>query len=135
MNYRRIAGFSLCILLALIVPGTILAALLGWSPSLFGDGSMAMTGNFRLLEYALIGFAATFVYVWFLWPITKRLFAHALIAFLVVEALLLVCGLLLGGSIPGVFAVRAFLTDALYAVVGWVLVYGWRAAMKKGALA
>ena len=135
MNYRRIAVFSLCILLALIVPGTILAALLGWSPSLIGDGSMAMKGNFRLLEYVLTGFAVTFAYTWFLWPITKRLFAHALSAFLAVEALLLVCGLLLGDSITEVFVAPAFFTDALYAAIGWVLVYGWRAAMRKGALA
>lgn len=126
MIYRRMAIFSFLVLLALLVPGVALAAMLGWKPLLFGHNPEQSGANFRLIEIALTGPTASLVYVWFLWPVTKRLVAHALIVFLAVEAMQLLAGLVVGDSVADAFVWQAFLVDALYAAIGLSLVSGSR---------
>lgn len=54
MIYRR-AMFSFLVLLALLVPGVALAAMLGWRPSLIGHSPDQSGANFRLIEIAITG--------------------------------------------------------------------------------
>lgn len=68
------------------------------------------------------GAAVSLAYVWFLWPIAKKLFVHAAIVFFAVEALQFIAGLVLGDAIADAFVWQAFLTDALYAAIGALLV-------------
>lgn len=124
--YLRMAMFSLLVLLAMLIPGVALAAMLAWKPLLFGPDPEHAGANFRLIELALTGLTASLAYVWFLWTVTKRLVAHALIVFLVVEAIQLLAGVVLGDSVADAFVWQAFLVDALYAAVGLFLVGGSR---------
>ncbi|MDQ0010678.1 hypothetical protein J2T07_002884 [Luteibacter jiangsuensis] len=124
--YRRTAIFSSLVLLAMLVPGVVLAAMLGWKPLLFGHNPEQAGANFRLIELVLTGLASSLVYVWFLWPVTKRLVVHTLIVFLVVEAIQSLAGLVFGDSVADAFVWQAFLVDALYAAIGLSLVSGSR---------
>ncbi|SFR94354.1 hypothetical protein SAMN05216570_0973 [Dyella sp. OK004] len=126
MNYRRMGAFSMLVLLALLVPGLILAMMLGWKPLLFGHTPDEMGVSFRLIDHIATGAATGLTYVWLLWPITKRLLAHVVIVFLAVEAIQSMAGLVLGDSVADAFVWQAFLVDALYAAVGLILVIGWR---------
>lgn len=126
MNYRRMGAFSMLVLLALLVPGLILAMLLGWKPLIFVETQDDAGVSFRLIDHIATGTAAGLTYAWLLWPITKRLLAHVVIVFLAVEAIQSMGGLLLGNSIADAFVWQAFLVDALYAAVGLTLVVGWR---------
>jgi hypothetical protein len=71
------------------------------------------------------------VYVWLLWPITKKLLAHALLVFVVVKAIQSAAGLMFGDSSAHAFVWRAFLLDAPYAAIGLSLVTGWRFARSR----
>ena len=133
MQYQRIAVFSILILLALMLPGAVLAALLGSNPSLFGNSLAAVRSNFDLLDHAFAGSFVILTYVWFLWRVARRLFAHALIAFLLVEVIQLVGGWVLGDSIADVFVLPAFLAEDSYAVVGLARAYVLRAATGRPA--
>lgn len=126
MNYPRILAFSPLVLLALLLPGLTLAMMLGWRPFLFGHTSEAAGASFRLIEHAATGTAASLAYAWLLWPITKRLLAHAAIVFFAVEAFQSMAGLVLGNALADAFVWQAFLTDALYAATGVLLVVLWR---------
>ena len=134
MKYRRIAIFSVCIFLALLVPGAVLASLLGWKPSLFGSSLEAIRRNFHLFDHLLTGVAAGLAYFFFLRPLSDRLIAHAVIAYLAVEAMQIIGGLLIGDAITNAFNLSVSLTDAIYAAIGVALVYGWR-SMKGGKMA
>lgn len=126
MNHRRMLAFSLLVLLALVLPGLALAMTLGWKPLLFGDTPEAAGASFRLIDSVVTGVVVSLVYAWLLWPMTKNLAAHAVIVFLAVEAVQLLAGLVFGDSIADAFVWQAFLTDALYAAIGVLLVVGWR---------
>jgi hypothetical protein len=126
MNYRRMVVFSVLVFLALLVPGVILAAVLGLKPLLFGQTPSEAGVSFRLIDHVATGVAVSGAYAWLLWPVARRLLAHVVIVFVAVEVVQWVVGLLLGDSITDAFAWQAFLFDALYAAVGLALVIGWR---------
>lgn len=124
--YRRMALFSLLVVLASLAPGAVLSLMLGWKPLLFGSGPVQAQANFHAIEFALTWVTCSLVYTWFLWPVTKWVGVHALGVFLVVESILFLADLALVGSIADAFVWKPFLLDALYAATGWVLVAGWR---------
>lgn len=126
MIYRRVAIFSFLAFLAMLVPGVALAAMLGWKPLLFGHSPEQAGANFRLIEMALTGLTASLVYVWFLWPVTIRLVAHAVVVFLAAQAMQLLASLVVVDSVADAFVWQAFLVDALYAAIGLSLVSGSR---------
>lgn len=53
MNYRRIAIFSLLELLALLIPGTLLAGMFGWKPLSFGPDLEQAVATCRLIDRAV----------------------------------------------------------------------------------
>lgn len=122
MNYPRIVVFSLLVLLALILPGTALAMTLGWKPLLFGHTLEGARASFGLIEGLATGTAVSLAYVWFLWPIARNLLVHAAIVFVAAEVLQSLAGLVRGDAIADAFVWQAFLTDALYAATGVLLV-------------
>lgn len=126
MNYRRMVVFSVLVFLALLVPGAVLAVVLGLKPLLFGQTPSEAGVSFRLIDHVATGVAVSVSYAWLLWPVARRLLAHVVIVFVVVEAVQSIAGLLLGDSITDAFAWQAFLFDALYAAIGLALVIGWR---------
>jgi hypothetical protein len=126
MNYLRISVFSLLVLIALLLPGLILAMMLGWNPLLFGRTPEEVGASFRLIEHLATGAAVGLVYAWLLWPVTKKILAHAAIVFLVAESFQSMAGLVLGGTIADAFVWQAFLIDAFYAATGVLLVFAWR---------
>lgn len=131
MNYRRVAVFSFLILLALLMPGTVLAGMLGWKPLFFGPDLEQAGATFWLIDHAVTGLAACLAYVWFLWTITTRLLAHCLIVFIVVEMIQSIAGFAFGDSPGDAFVWQAVLRDAAYAAIGLALVTGWRIVSQK----
>lgn len=123
MNYRRIAVFAGCILLALVAPGALLAMLLGGNPAVFGHSAEAIERNFHLLDRLFTASAAILAYFCFLRPLASRLMAHAIAAYLAVEAILYLGGLALGGSLADGFIPSQLVTDAVYGAIGVVLAY------------
>lgn len=126
VNYWRVAIFSLVVLSASLLPAVALACMLGWKPLLFGHIPEQSRANFHLVEYMATGVTAALAYAWLLLPVTRRLVAHVLIVFLLVEVIQSLAGLVLGDSLADSFVWQAFAVDALYAAVGLSLVTGWR---------
>ena len=131
MNYRRMAVSTLLVLLALFIPGTLLAGMLGWKPHSFGPDPERAGATFWLIDRAVTGVAASLAYIWFLWPVTKRLIAHCLIVFVVVELIQSMAGFAFGDSPADAFVWQAFFRDAACAAIGWALVSGWRFVSRK----
>lgn len=129
MNHLRVLVFSLVVLLALVLPGLALAMTLGWKPLLFGQMPEEAGASFRLIDSVATGAVVSLVYVWLLWPIPKKLMAHAAIVFLIVEVIQSTAGLVFGDSVADAFVWQAFLVDALYAAIGVLLVVGWRSIL------
>jgi len=100
--------------------------MLGWNASVFGSSSEAIGHNFHRLDHLLTGLTASLAYLCLLRPLTDRLLAHAVAAYVAVELTLLLGGLVLGDSIIDALSSAALLTDALYAFIGLAIAYGWQ---------
>lgn len=131
MNYQRMAVFSFLVLLALLIPGTLLAGVLGWKPYSFGPDPEQAGATFWLIDHTVTGVAVSLAYVWFLWPVAKWLIAHCLIVFVVVELIQSMAGFAFGDSPADAFVWQAFFRDAAYAAIGLTLVSGWRFVNRK----
>lgn len=132
VNYRRIAVFAGCILLALVAPGALLAMLLGGSPGVFGHGPEVIERNFHLFDHLFTGAAVVLAYFCFLHPLANRLVAHAIAAYLAVEAILYLGGLVLGDSLADGFIPSQLLIDAAYGAIGVALAYAWQGWRNQG---
>jgi len=131
VNYRRMAVFSFLVLLALLIPGTMLAAMFGWKPLFFGPDLERAGATLRRIDQVVTAAAACLAYIWFLWPLTKRLVVQCIFVFLVVEMIQSMAGFALGDSPGDAFVWQAVIHDAAYAAIGLVLVSGWRFVSQK----
>jgi hypothetical protein len=122
MRLKRIFAFSPVVLLATVLPGLLLAVLLGWDHRIFGETLQQVGDRFAWIEGICTVVTVMLAYTWFLRPLSKHLVMHVLVVWLLVETIQCAASLLLGASWLDALNWRVMLRELAYALLAVALV-------------